>query len=822
MTKSAVRKAVFAPGPQQLSESGADALRQGRFKEATEIFKQLLRQDPRPEWKQRLADAYAGRARALAEKGMFKEAAIVLENTLGPGGTTREPLLYLSCLIRQNQIQKARRVALAAMATLPATEAARLAEGAAALSLAAPAPTVVDAMPGGGETWSEQTRAAETALRAWLQGQPTDEVDRLISRIPLRSPFGATRLILKSLITHDAAKARALLAMIPADSLFAGVRDTAGAALSDAPDLPGHWARLRPAQQQFVAEMRGIPRDRSALLSQIQDAERRGPAALLSLLMRRGLPLPEDELRTACLNLLPAAPKCMAQFIQRFDPLPPIEHNRIAALAAEALQDWDNAILCWRMLVSVLQRDKAPESRLVEAVVLRHMAALARTHPEIDDDEEAPDVDLVALYLERSLQADPTDLTAMLGLLDQYRASDNSKEWYRAAELAVVRFPTNPTVLLHAVDAAVARDAFKKAAGFAQQVLAVDPINLPVRQRMIELQLAHARKQARSGRADLAAKSLDEASAWERPDKPDPSLRIARALVAMAKTADPATAEAVHAAVQETGGSPLGWFRVVLEANLLNWPAKRLQPFQRELQAAYGTPPDRATILALIGLLGQRDLGGTRRAITPALRVFDTYLVRGSHIDWSPAEFLTIAEAMANLRCYPTLHRYAASAVAREADNLAARFYRLLAGAGGNREALNYAQESELYSIMEDAGTRQDFTLFNRMQKFALGPAGGKAMRRMRGTLKSPFDELDEEDTAEVLTALAGEMPSLPAGEIRYMVNQLGRGPAIEMMATMLSESEMGEVLSEQQMQQFCALLVEQAMDRSPRSKRRR
>jgi cellulose synthase operon protein C len=822
MTKSAVRKAVFAPCPQQLSESGADALRQGRFKDATEIFKQLLRQDPRPEWKQRLADAYAGRARALAEKGMFKEAAIVLENTLAPGGITREPLLYLSCLIRQNQIQKARRVALAAMATLPATEATRLAEGAAALSLAAPAPTVVDAMPGGSETWSEQNRAAETALRAWLQGQPTDEVDRLISRIPLRSPFGGMRLILKSLITHDAAKAQALLAMIPADSLFAGVRDTAGAALSDGQDLLGRWARLRPAQQQFVAEMRGTSRDRSALLSQIQDAERRGPAALLSLLMRRGLPLPDDELRAACLTLLPAAPDRMAQFTQRFGFLQPTEHNRIAALSAEARQDWDHAILYWRALVSVLERDEAPGSRLAGAVVLRHMADLARTHPDIDDEEEAPDADLVALYLERSLQADPTDLTAMLALLDRYRASDDPKEWYRAAELAVVRFPANPTILLHAVDAAVARNAYKKAAGFAQQVLAVDPINLPVRQRMIELQLAHARKQARSGRADLAAKSLDEASAWERSDKPDPSLRVARALVATTKATDPATADAVHAAVQETGGSPLGWFRVMLEASLLNWPAQRLQPFHRELQASYETPPDRATILALIGLLGQRDLGGTRRAITPALRVFDRYLIHGSHIDWSPAEFLTIAEAMANLRCYPTLHRYATSAVQREAGNLAARFYRLLAGTGGNREGLNYAQESELFSIMEEAGTRQDFALFNRMQKFALGPAGGKAMRRMRDTLKSPLDELNEEDTAELLTALAGEMPSLPTREIRDMVNQLGRGAAIEMMASMLSESPMGEMFSEQQMQQFCTALVEQAMDKSPRPRRRR
>jgi hypothetical protein len=49
-----------------------------------ELFKPMIRQDPRPEWKQSLAEAYRGRARALAAKKMFKEAAMVVENTLGP------------------------------------------------------------------------------------------------------------------------------------------------------------------------------------------------------------------------------------------------------------------------------------------------------------------------------------------------------------------------------------------------------------------------------------------------------------------------------------------------------------------------------------------------------------------------------------------------------------------------------------------------------------------------------------------------------------------------------------------------------------------
>jgi cellulose synthase operon protein C len=827
MKRAASHKPVFAPSPQTLAERGADALRQGRFKDATDIFKQLLREDPKPEWTQRLGDAYAGRARALAEKGMFKEAAIVLENTLTLGRTIREPLLYLSCQIRQNQPQKARRAALQAMARLPAAEGARLAEFAAALSLAAPAPAAADANPEGGEAWTELDRAAGAALQAWLQGEPEDEVDRLLGRIPLRSPFGAMRLILKGLITsHDAAKARALLAAIAAGSPFAGVRDAAEAALADDQHVLGQWCRLRPAQQQFVAEVRGMPRDRLGLLNQILDAERRGPAVLLSMLTRRGLPLPEDELRAACLNLLPAAPDRIAQFEQRFGPLAASDRNRVGALAAEARENWDHAMQCWRALVMEMERENTGESRLAQAVVLRHMADLARTYPDSAEDLEEPGEepypDPVAHYLKRSLQADPTDLTATLAFLDRCRSADNPKDWYSAAELAAVRFPGNPAALLHAVDAAVARDAFKKASGFARQLLSVDPINIPVRQRMIELQLALARKQIRSGRADLAAKSLDEASEWERADMPNPALRIARALVAVTAATDAEAAERARAAVAEAGGGTLGWFRVALEASLMNWPAKRLQLFQRELEAAYNSEPDRATVLALVGLLGQREVRDSRRSVAPAMRAFEPFLARGSRIDWSPAEFLTIAEMLAHLRNFHPLLLYATQALKRQAGNLAARFYQILARAEGKRERLNGVQESELFRIMEQALQRQDFAVFNRAQKLMFGLASGKAIHRVPGTGKASAEQLDGEDMAELLASVAGQMSGMPAREIRDIVNELGRKRAIEMMAATLSDSPMSDVLSEEQMLQLCAALVAQAMEERSGSARRR
>jgi tetratricopeptide (TPR) repeat protein len=128
-----------------LAARAAEALQQERFKEAVELFKLVVRQEPRPEWQESLAAAYAGRARILAAKGMFKEAAMVLENTLAPDGTLREPLLYLKCLIREGQQQqKAAAYALqhvSSKRSLPAARAIRFCGGLEKSRLAArPAP----------------------------------------------------------------------------------------------------------------------------------------------------------------------------------------------------------------------------------------------------------------------------------------------------------------------------------------------------------------------------------------------------------------------------------------------------------------------------------------------------------------------------------------------------------------------------------------------------------------------------------------------------------------------------------------------------------
>ncbi len=103
MKKSSQRGPVPSTSLEVRVAQATEALRKERFREAVELLKPVVPQEPRPEWRQLLAEAYRGRARALAAKRMFKEAAVVLENTLAADGTLCDPLFYVQCLIRDGR-----------------------------------------------------------------------------------------------------------------------------------------------------------------------------------------------------------------------------------------------------------------------------------------------------------------------------------------------------------------------------------------------------------------------------------------------------------------------------------------------------------------------------------------------------------------------------------------------------------------------------------------------------------------------------------------------------------------------------------------------
>lgn len=107
------RTIAVGPGQAGSLDSGGlagAALAAARYKDAIELFKDLLKRDRRPAWLDGLAAAYAGRAEQLAAKDMLKEA-LALWRTRAE--TCQLPLLdgpYVGWLMKSGQIEQALRL----------------------------------------------------------------------------------------------------------------------------------------------------------------------------------------------------------------------------------------------------------------------------------------------------------------------------------------------------------------------------------------------------------------------------------------------------------------------------------------------------------------------------------------------------------------------------------------------------------------------------------------------------------------------------------------------------------------------------------------
>ena len=92
--------------------------------------------------------------------------------------------------------------------------------------------------------------------------------------------------------------------------------------------------------------------------------------------------LPQADLRTACLNLLPRAPKRIAKFERQFGPLSSAERHRIHALAAELDKHWDAFEDHWLAYAHELTKSSDPDAALTRSVIYRHLADTALEVPE--------------------------------------------------------------------------------------------------------------------------------------------------------------------------------------------------------------------------------------------------------------------------------------------------------------------------------------------------------------------------------------------------------------------------------------------------------
>ena len=528
-----------------LERSAAGALAAGHWRDAIAAYKGLLKREDRADWRQGLADAYAGRAGELTAKGMLKEALAIWENRAALGPEQAMAPEHAALLIRlgrtaavvdlltgttADELPKAQREAIRAQL------AARVLGGDVGLLEHLPAHEPV----------RRHAQAATAALAAYCEGDD-DGLRAALAEIPFRSPYRDWVQILKALLrqAQAPAEAQSLLERVDDDSAFAPMKRAAALSLMPETAFLDAAAAAGPTLVRVACVLRGWPPERIALWEEL--ARLNGdpsPTALIRLLHRHRQALGDDWVRRKSLSLAVHADSDDPEYWLRDVGGPQPDHFESALLEAWTIDSQDDpweTLDCWRRCAELLEqrwrtsRVPDPELALHIALLLRRADAEgemlgAQVTPSGDPD----DFDSIAAeQLEASLSWDPDDRATYLRLIGYYRRGRWLKDARRLLEQAQSRWPRDMGLLEAALDIALDAGSFKKAATLARQILAIDPINSAVRGRLVKAHLAHARKQVAKARTDLARKELATAQGWAGDEHTRERVALATSLLAV-------------------------------------------------------------------------------------------------------------------------------------------------------------------------------------------------------------------------------------------------------------------------------------------------
>jgi hypothetical protein len=283
-------------------------------------------------------------------------------------------------------------------------------------------------------------------------------------------------------------------------------------------------------------------------------------------------------------------------------PLRKIDGYLLDAWESEANSDPWNVVTYWQdyadLMLDAAERRVEPGSDTALRIALVHRRAetlfqiLQRMEPDSDPDS-LPGI--IAAELESSLEYDPDDRATYLDLIAYcLRGGKALKDARRILKRAQARWPTDKAVLSAAMDTAIASGAFKKAATIAGDILAVDPINSGVRERLVEAHLSHARKNVRDQRPDLAMRALATAEDWSRTERTRERLDLVRGLAELLDL-DPRGEGRLQALAENLGNGLAARLILLLEADACGIPGARLL---KQLGLAKSSTPDEGDLRA--------------------------------------------------------------------------------------------------------------------------------------------------------------------------------------------------------------------------------
>jgi len=641
-----------------LETRGRSLLQTGNYKEAIAAFKAMLQQEQRPEWIESLAEAYAGRARGLAGKGMLKEAAVIWQNRAKSCDLFLAEPVYIELLFQTGQIKSAiqlvqeQRKQIEERGHLPRLRIL------CAVQVLAGQEALLDLFPGD-DPMCRDFPAALAAMRAYCSGQDT-KMEQQLKAIPFRSPFRDFRQILKalSLLDRDVSGAENLLERIDAGSPFYFLIVTIRNSRLSGQEFLRRYQRMGTAERHFATALKGWSVEQLRFaheLHQLGDCP--GADKLLRFLLRNKEILGGEYVREIAMRILVFDPRGKSAYIKSLGQLSQFHWSRITALREEEKGAPHDIFNAWHDLCLILDEPEArqdSENALTEALILRRMTRQWLESEPLNQPALAA--------LEHALLCDPDDQPSYLELIRLYRDKGKLKEARRLLDEALSRYPEDTQVLTEAVETAIASSAFKKATRFARCVLELDPINPRVRDILLNSHLAHSRKQIQQRKIPLARRELEEAENWVRTEEAQGRIDLARGILELSDDDGAVARRRFMSGFERTGGGLVGRFQLLMEAG-------RMERHMATILKLAQLPklPRRATreqVLALIHALSE-SVEEDKDNLIEAVEFLDGSLKSAAKLDFSLAEMERLCETWLRLDQHDLRVRYARAALRR-------------------------------------------------------------------------------------------------------------------------------------------------------------
>lgn len=536
---------IDAPSPSELVNQANKLLETGRFRDAIERFKSLIKLQDLPEYHIGLAAAYAGRAKELYSKGMIKEAIAIWNNRQQFCPQSPMDLEHLKLLLKHGQIDNALQLVQRNKSQLDSKQLGLIQIQIAATylfnseqvtqRLAADDPILVHGI------------AVQTALTAYCNNDDK-ATETALAAVPFRSPYRDFVHIIKALLkfNEDRNGIENLLKRIPIESPFMPLVQAIKLAMLPESAFYSALLNTQANVSEFAATLRGWSATRIKLWQELQTLGEKPSGLALEKFMHKHIQLLEkDWVRWQGLRLLkdnfPRSLTRSSIFIK--DKITPLEKSIIAAWCTKETKSTYTILNAWEQVIAILRdsnplpdSDNALSIALIQRQVEKQLDLLNRQADDFLFFNRGRSTDLESKgesLLEESLNFDPNDLPTYVRLIAHYRSSKRFKDARRLLNSALEIWPDDPALLVEAIDVSTATGAFKKATGFARRLLEIDPINSRARESLLESHLAHFRKQVKNGSFALAEKELTAIEVYIRDERTKLKFDVARGFLTL-------------------------------------------------------------------------------------------------------------------------------------------------------------------------------------------------------------------------------------------------------------------------------------------------